>query len=109
MNAEADAELVAEQLRHTIDLLRAEIASNKIELAHQKEIYDRRIVELEKDRDDHETRIRSLQDGVTTFKVWSGLVSWWQRVCKLAGIGQVVYWRAVGIPRQANNGLRRPP
>lgn len=72
---EDDSELIAEQLRHTIDLLRAELNVVKAEQVHAKEVYQNRIIALELARDDHETRIRSLQEGVTSFKVWSGLAN----------------------------------
>lgn len=64
MAEEAEIELIAEQLRHAIDLLKAE--SNMLNL---------RIAALEKGKDDHENRIRNLTDGVTSFRVWSGLAS----------------------------------
>jgi len=88
-----DADLIAEQLRHTIDLLRAEskerelaleseIALLKAELRrvedgqkHLVEMTDTRVRRLEGQTEDHENRIRAATDGVTQFKVWSGLIS----------------------------------
>ena len=64
MAEEAEIELIAEQLRHAIDLLKAE--NNMLNL---------RVTALETARADHETRIRNLNDEVTSFKVRSGLVS----------------------------------
>ena len=64
MAEEAEIELIAEQLRHTVDLLKAE--NNMLNL---------RITALEHSKDDHENRIRNLTDGVTSFRVWSGLAS----------------------------------
>jgi hypothetical protein len=72
---EYDGELIAEQLRHTIDLLNARIDSLANELAHQKELNAHRLDALEKCEEDHEDRIRGLQDGVTSFRVWSGLAN----------------------------------
>lgn len=69
------SELIAEQLRHTIDLLRAELNAIKAEQKHKSEFYEHRITSLEDSDKDHETRLRSLQDGVTSFKVWSGLAN----------------------------------
>ncbi len=71
----ADVDLIAEQLAHTIDLLKAEVERVKAKQEHDREILLHRIAELESSKLDHETRIRSLQDGVTSFKVWSGLAS----------------------------------
>ena len=64
MAEEAEIELIAEQLRHTVDLLKA-----------QNDMLNLRITALEKTKDDHENRIRNLTDGVTSFRVWSGLAS----------------------------------
>jgi hypothetical protein len=72
---ETEGELIAEQLRHTIDLLNARIDSLASELAHQKELAGHRLRTLEDGQRDHETRIRGLQDGVTSFRVWSGLAN----------------------------------
>jgi hypothetical protein len=71
----AEGELIAEQLRHTIDLLNAKIESLAKELEHQKELSSHRLHSLEESQKDHETRIRGLQDGVTSFRVWSGLAN----------------------------------
>lgn len=72
---EEGSELIAEQLRHTIDLLRAELNAVKAEQSHERNLFQHRIIALEKSKDDHENRLRSLQDGVTSFKVWSGLAN----------------------------------
>jgi hypothetical protein len=70
-----EGELIAEQLRHTIDLLNARIDGLASELVHQKELSAHRLSSLEDGQKDHETRIRGLQDGVTSFRVWSGLAN----------------------------------
>jgi hypothetical protein len=70
-----EGELIAEQLKHTIDLLNARIDGLASELAHQKELASHRLGSLEDGQKDHETRIRGLQDGVTSFRVWSGLAN----------------------------------
>jgi hypothetical protein len=63
------------KFKHTIDLLRAETAKLRAEKDHEKELYELRIKQLETDQEDHERRIRTMQDGVTSFKVWSGLAN----------------------------------
>jgi hypothetical protein len=68
-------ELIAEQLSHTIDLMRAELKEILHEQEHQRELFENRIKILEDSKLDHEQRIRALHDGVTTFKVWSGLAN----------------------------------
>ncbi len=68
-------EIVLAKFKHTIDLLRAETDKLRAEKDHEKELYELRIKQLERDQEDHEKRIRSMQDGVTSFKVWSGLAN----------------------------------
>lgn len=58
------AALIAEQLAHQIDLLRGEL-----KLAQQ------RLEALENRALDHETRLRTLTDGVTQFRVLAGLTT----------------------------------
>jgi hypothetical protein len=70
----AESELAAE-LRHMIDLLKVEVKKLETELEHSKELSEHRLKQLEKCTEDHETRIRAATDGVTQFKVWSGLAS----------------------------------
>ena len=69
----SEAALIAEKMRHTIDLLKAEINALKTEQLHQRQMADHRLQQLEDAAKDHEARIRQLTEGVTTFKVWSGL------------------------------------
>lgn len=70
-----EGELIAEQLRHTIDLLNARIDGLARELSYQKELNSHRLGTLEDSQKDHETRIRGLKDGVTSFRVWTGLTN----------------------------------
>jgi hypothetical protein len=70
-----EAQLIAAQLRHAIDLMQADLNAVKAEQSHVKEMADHRLGQLEKSRDDHEERIRLLQDGVTGFKTWSHLAN----------------------------------
>jgi hypothetical protein len=67
--------LIAEQLSHSIDLLRAEIDQLKSAQEYSAQLAGQRLAAVEESARDHETRIRLLTDGVTQFKVWSGLVS----------------------------------
>ena len=67
--------LVAEQLRHLVDIQQAKVDALKAELAHYKELTDRRLCDLEKRVDDHEQRLRTVTDGVTQFKMFAGLAS----------------------------------
>jgi len=67
-------ELTAE-LRHMVSLLKAEVNKLEVELGHEHEMVEHRLVQLEKREEDHETRIRSATEGVTQFKMWTGLAS----------------------------------
>jgi hypothetical protein len=44
-------------------------------LAHQQAMNDQRLGRLEEQMSDHETRIRTATEGVTQFKLFSGLAS----------------------------------
>lgn len=75
MSETTDADLIAEQLRHTIDLLRAEVSVVKADQAHAAAMASHRLAQLEEQARDHEQRLRLVADGVTQFKVWLGLAS----------------------------------
>jgi len=72
---ETQAALIAEQLRHANSLLQAQINAVEAELKHHRELTDQRLKILETHSQDHETRIRAATDGVTQFKLWSGLAN----------------------------------
>jgi hypothetical protein len=74
-SSDPEAELFAEQLRHTIDLLRAENQALRVELTHQKELNERRLQDLEALGKDHEQRLRLVTDSATQFKVLAGLAT----------------------------------
>jgi hypothetical protein len=61
---EVEAELIAEQLRHTINLLRAEL-----------KMANHRLCTLERQSQDYEQRLRGLTDSATQFKVMAGLAT----------------------------------
>jgi len=69
------AALLTEQLRHANNLLQARIRTLEARLSHQQAMNDQRLGMLEQQISDHETRIRSATEGVTQFKLFSGLVS----------------------------------
>jgi hypothetical protein len=70
-----EADLIAEQLNHTIDLLRAELEAARQAQQHDRALADHRLKVLEEQVRDHEERIRATTDGVVQFKVWSGLAT----------------------------------
>jgi hypothetical protein len=70
-----ETDLIVTKLSHAIDLLHNENAKLKEEKDHEQKLFEHRLKLLEVAKDDHETRIRSTQDGVTNFKVRSGLAN----------------------------------
>jgi hypothetical protein len=76
----AEVKLLTEQLGRMVDSINARLNTIEVELKHQQELDTEKINAIRKDltalnkiTDDHETRLRSATDGVTQFKVWSGL------------------------------------
>lgn len=69
------AALLTEQLRHANHLLQAQVKAMEARMAHQQALNHQRLAMLEEQIRDHETRIRSATEGVTQFKLFSGLAS----------------------------------
>jgi hypothetical protein len=67
--------LLAEQLRHASNLLSAQIQSLEAKVVHQSALTHQRLMMLEEQLRDHETRIRAATEGVTQFKLFAGLTS----------------------------------
>ena len=78
--------LIAEQMKHALDLMRADIDAIRAQVNHNRELGDRRLGSLEKCSDDHEQRIRTATDGVTQFKMYSSLVSGGAFITALAAL-----------------------
>ncbi|MFN2158781.1 MAG: hypothetical protein ACK2TW_02395 [Anaerolineales bacterium] len=68
MGENPEGELIASQIKHTVDLLRFEISNLRASQEHFKEMSDHRFAELEECRDDFEGRIRVIKDDVTRSK-----------------------------------------
>jgi chaperonin cofactor prefoldin len=66
---DSQGRLIAEQLGHTLDLVRAEIASIQAEQAHQNEMTVLRLKTLESQAVDFEKRLRELTESATQFKL----------------------------------------
>ncbi len=72
MTDETDAienRLIAEQLGHTLDLVKAEITSTRADQAHLAEITILRLKTLETQAADYERRLRELTESATQFKL----------------------------------------
>ena len=74
-SVEDQAALFAEQMRHALDLLRAEVDALRALHRHDMDMCAHRLGSLETAVRDHELRIRADTDGVTQFKMWAGLAS----------------------------------
>jgi hypothetical protein len=68
-------DLITEQLNHSFDLIKAEIASIKSDTSHITDKFEIRLCRLEEITKDHEQRLRSLQDSSTHFKVLASLAT----------------------------------
>ena len=67
--------MLGEQFRHMVDVMGGKLDRIELNQEHLKELIEHRLNYLEKQGDDHEARIRAATDGVTQFKVRSGLTS----------------------------------
>ncbi len=61
--------LIAEQLGHTIDLIKAELSAIRQEQQHNNEINQLRLKTLEMQASDYEKRLRELTESATQFKL----------------------------------------
>jgi hypothetical protein len=66
---EAQNRLIAEQLGHTLDLIKAELASTRVEQEHLTEMSTLRLKTLEGQAVDFEKRLRDLTESATQFKL----------------------------------------
>jgi phage head maturation protease len=85
-STEEQAALFAEQMRHALDLLRAEVNALRALHEHDMEMCHHRLSSLETSSRDHELRIRADTDGVTQFKMWAGLASGGSGLMALAAL-----------------------
>jgi len=83
---ENEAALVAEQIRHALDMLRADLLAVQAAQQHHQELVAHRLDALETQARDHETRLRTATDGVGQFKVWAGLASGSSGLLSLAAL-----------------------
>jgi hypothetical protein len=75
MDEDTRTQLIAEQLSHTLDLIRFEIKGMRSDLAHFEELSRHRLSELEDCNKDHEMRLRTIKDDVVRNKTQTSLIS----------------------------------
>jgi hypothetical protein len=68
-NDDAQNKLISEQLGHTLDLIRAQLAATQAEQEHRSEMDDLRLKTLEAQALDYEKRLRELTESATQFKL----------------------------------------
>jgi hypothetical protein len=66
---EAQNRLIAEQLGHTLDLIKSELATTQAEQEHAGEMSSLRLTALEVQAADFEKRLRELTESATQFKL----------------------------------------
>ncbi len=66
---EDGSRLIAEQLGHTLDLVKAELTTTRSDQAHLAEMSSLRLKELEAQAADFEKRLRELTESATQFKL----------------------------------------
>ena len=67
--------LLSEQMTHAFDLMRVDMERLQTHFDHQSELTNNRLDRIEEMIADHETRLRQAGEGVSQFKVWTGMVS----------------------------------
>lgn len=72
---EAQNKLIAEQLGHTLDLIKAELAATKSEQDHTQQMVTMRLKTLESQAADYENRLRQLTESATQFKLLVSLAA----------------------------------
>ncbi len=65
----AENRLIAEQLEHTLDLIKAEIGTTQADQDHLAEMTIMRLKTLETQAEDFENRLRALTESATQFKL----------------------------------------
>lgn len=78
MNADMESaqnRLIAEQLGHTLDLVKAELEAIKAEHAHGVQMSQLRLNTLEAQSADYEKRLRELTESATQFKLLVSLAA----------------------------------
>jgi chaperonin cofactor prefoldin len=66
---DAPNRLIAEQLGHTLDLIKAELGTTRAEQEHLASMSDMRLKTLESQAADFEKRLRELTESATQFKL----------------------------------------
>jgi hypothetical protein len=69
---EDDESILAEKFNRAVDSLGARLERITLEQVYLRQILEHRLGGLEKQLEDHETRLRQLSESTTQFKTWMG-------------------------------------
>ncbi len=72
-STDESSRLIAEQLGHTLDLIRADLSATRLEQEHITEMTRLRLSTLESQAADFEKRLRALTESATQFKLHDSL------------------------------------
>ncbi|NJD60277.1 MAG: hypothetical protein C3F13_18095 [Anaerolineales bacterium] len=72
---DANSRLISEQLGHTLDLIKADLAATRAEQEHIAQVYLLRLQSLETQAADYEKRLRELTESATQFKLLVSLAA----------------------------------
>lgn len=83
---ERRTEVLLSQLRHANSLLGARLKVLEMQADHRIAALEQRIRSLEEQMADHEMRLRTVSEGVTQFKLFSGLASGGSGIMSLVAV-----------------------
>lgn len=83
---EPKLQLLISNLRHANSLLNARLHTMEARCMHLLDVQEQRIRSLETQIADHEARLRTVSEGVTQFKLFSGLASGGSGIMSLVAV-----------------------
>ena len=84
--------LLGAKFVHLMDVMDAKLDRIELNQEHLKELIEHRLHYLEKQGEDHEARIRAATEGVTQFKVRSGLTSAGSGILSIMAMVKSFFW-----------------
>jgi hypothetical protein len=85
-NLSLSASLITEQFAHAVDRLKADTSQLRAAHENDRRFIIHRVEAAEKRLDDHEGRLRSASEGVTTFKAYTGFLTLLSALLSIAAI-----------------------
>lgn len=81
-----ESEALPHDIHRSLERIQNELRLLRIELQHNRELMEQRVSRLEKQSDDHETRLRDATNGVTQFRLWTSLSSGGSAILSLTAL-----------------------